>query len=133
MKTTNCKILYVDDEKENLTSFKLLFRKDFDVIIANSAAEGLSLITQEEFQVIISDQRMPIMTGIEFLEHVSDEQPNIIRILLTGYGDTSAMQTAIDKGTVYQILSKPFDREEMKAVLTNAIELYYNKNKNKTE
>ncbi|MBK6606886.1 MAG: response regulator [Leptospiraceae bacterium] len=124
MKTTNCKILYVDDEKENLTSFKLLFRKDFDVIIANSAAEGLSLITQEEFQVIISDQRMPIMTGIEFLEHVSDEQPNIIRILLTGYGDTSAMQTAIDNGTVYQILSKPFDRDEMKVVLTSALEQY---------
>lgn len=131
MNTTNYNILYVDDEKENLTSFKLLFRKDFNVIIANSAQEGLSVLKEEDIQVIISDQRMPTMTGIEFLEQVSDKQPEIIRILLTGYGDTSAMQTAVDRGTVYQILSKPFDRDEMKVVLTKAIELYDSKYKAK--
>ncbi|MBK7055531.1 MAG: response regulator [Leptospiraceae bacterium] len=124
MNTNSYNILYVDDEKENLTSFKLLFRKDFNVIIANSAQEGLSVLKEEDIQVIISDQRMPFMSGIEFLEHVSEKQPNIIRILLTGYGDTSAMQVAIDNGTVSRILSKPFDRDEMKVVLTSALEQY---------
>ena len=71
----NCNILYVDDEIENLTSFKFLFKRSFQIILANSATEGLQTLEEEDVQIVISDQRMPNMTGIEFLEKVSSDHP----------------------------------------------------------
>jgi DNA-binding NtrC family response regulator len=118
-------ILYVDDEIENLTSFKYLFKKNFQIILANSALEGLKTLKEEDIQIVISDQRMPDMTGIEFLELVSNDYPQIIRILLTGYNDPSIL----DQGKVFRCMSKPFEMDEMKIALIEALDFYKNQNK----
>lgn len=113
-------ILYVDDEKENLTSFKYLFKKNYHVALANSAQEGLEALKEEDIQVVISDQRMPGMTGVEFLEKVSSQYPNVVRILLTGYNDISLSE----QEKIYKCISKPFEVAEMKNTLSEAFELY---------
>lgn len=118
-------ILYVDDEMENLTSFKYLFKKNFKIILANSASEGLQALKEEDIQVVISDLRMPDMSGMEFLELVSNEHPNIIRILLTGYNDPSIVN--LDK--IYKCMSKPFEMSEMKVTLAEALNSYEARNK----
>lgn len=128
---SNYNILYVDDEIENLTSFKFLFKKTFQVILASSAMEGLQTLKEEDVHVVISDQRMPEMTGIEFLEKVSDEYPKVVRILLTGYTDILTTSTALDQGKIYKCISKPFESDEMKATLTEALNLYKQRNLSK--
>lgn len=124
-------ILYVDDELENLTSFKYLFKKKFQITLANSASEALNILKEENVQVVISDQRMPEMTGIEFLEKVSIEHPDVIRILLTGYTDILTMEEAIGKGKIYKCMSKPFEMNEMAETLKEAFALYAQENQNK--
>ncbi|MBP7284719.1 MAG: response regulator [Leptospiraceae bacterium] len=124
----NCNILYVDDEIENLTSFKFLFKRSFQIILANSATEGLQTLEEEDVQIVISDQRMPNMTGIEFLEKVSSDHPEIVRILLTGYTDTETTTEALTQGKIDKCMSKPFELDEMKIALLEALELYKQRN-----
>ncbi len=118
-------ILYVDDEMENLTSFKYLFKKNFQIILANSALEALKTLKEEDIQIVISDQRMPDMTGMEFLELVSNEHPQIVRIILTGYNDPSCL----DQRKVFRCMSKPFEMDEMKLALTEAFDFYKKQNR----
>ncbi len=127
----NYNILYVDDEMENLTSFKYLFKKNYKVMLANSALEGLQTLKEENMHIVISDQRMPEMTGIEFLEKVSSEHPDIVRILLTGYTDAMTTNEALDQGKIYKCMSKPFEMDDMKQTLTEALAFYQQKNQNK--
>ena len=85
-------VLYVDDESHNLNSFKASFRREFTVYIAQSAAEATQILKQDnDIQIIISDQRMPGITGVEFLESTIEAYPDAIRILLTGYADINAV------------------------------------------
>lgn len=127
----NYNILYVDDEIENLTSFKFLFKKTFQITLAKSAIEGLETLKEEKVQVVISDQRMPNMTGIEFLEKVSSEHPEVVRILLTGYTDSLTTTAALDQGKIDKCMSKPFEMSEMKVTLMEALELYKERNQSK--
>lgn len=119
------KVLYVDDEKSNLVSFKASFRQEFDVLTANSAAEGLEMLENElDTHVVIADQRMPEMTGVQFLAEIRPRYPDIVRILLTGYSDIEAVIGAINKGQVYRYINKPWDYENIRIALRNAREIY---------
>src|SRR5471030_3411036 len=124
-------VLYVDDEINNLNSFKAAFRRDFDIYTAQSAREGRKVLDNYEIGVIITDQRMPGMTGIEFLESIIPVYPDTIRILLTGFSDINAVTDAINRGQVYKYLVKPWADEELKMYIENALEIYHLRKENK--
>jgi DNA-binding NarL/FixJ family response regulator len=113
------KVLYIDDEHDNLMAFNSTFRRMFDVYIAESAAKGIEILKTEAIEILIADQRMPEMTGVEFFESILDDYPNPIRILLTGYSDITAVKDAINKGQVYKYLNKPWDEYELKITIEN--------------
>ncbi|WP_417608268.1 response regulator [Owenweeksia hongkongensis] len=125
------KVLYVDDEVHNLQSFKATFRRTFDVFIAESGAEGLKVFQENEIDIILTDQRMPGMTGIELLVEVRKINPEPMRILLTGYSDINAVIDAINKGQVYRYLNKPWQEEELKLTIESAFEVYNLRRENK--
>ena len=93
-------VLYVDDEINNLNSFKAAFRRDFNILIATSGREGLELLKHNVVHVIITDQRMPEMTGVDFLIEVLKDYSDPVRILLTGYTDITAVIDAVNKGHI---------------------------------
>lgn len=119
------KVLYVDDEPSNLSSFNASFRKEFDVMVAENAEEGMKILeSAPDTHVVIADQRMPGTTGVEFLSQIRPVYPDIIRILLTGYSDIEAVIGAINEGQVYRYIDKPWDFENIKIALKNAREIY---------
>ncbi|SDP32183.1 Response regulator receiver domain-containing protein [Mucilaginibacter sp. OK268] len=124
-------VLYVDDEINNLNSFKAAFRRDFNIYTASSAVEGRRILNGNEIGVIITDQRMPVTTGIEFLESVLQTNPDTIRILLTGFSDINAVIDAINRGQVYKYLVKPWQNDELRIHIQNAIEIYILRKENK--
>jgi len=126
MTDTNDKIrvLYVDDEPHNLVSFKATFRVRYDVTTAISAADAIELLEKKSFHVIITDQRMPNMTGVEFLESILDKYPDPVRLLLTGYADLNAVIDAVNKGKIYHYLSKPWSEEELDATILQAYAIF---------
>ncbi len=118
-------IVYVDDDTENLRAFKRLFRKQYDVLLAESGEEGLQIIREHApVPLIITDQRMPEMTGIEFLEHTIELSPDSIRMILTGFTDVQALIDAINTGRVYRYITKPWDEQELYVTLKRALESY---------
>lgn len=127
----NIKILYVDDEVNNLRSFKATFRREFDVYLAETAAEGFEILKEQSVQIIISDQRMPEMTGVEFFEKLTEDNPEPIRILLTGYSDIDAVIGAINKGRVYHYITKPWDERYLRNIINNSFEIYRLRAENK--
>ena len=118
------KILYVDDEENNLQAFKATFRRDYKIFLAISAKEGEEILAREEIDLIITDQRMPEKTGVEFLESIIPIHPKPIRLLLTGYTDIQAVIDAINKGQVYHYLTKPWEEDYLRTVIKNAFEVY---------
>ncbi|WP_373495958.1 response regulator [Aquiflexum sp.] len=118
------KILYVDDEENNLQAFKATFRRDFKIFLALSADEGRKVLKTEDVHIIITDQRMPDETGVDFLSSIIPINPDPIRILLTGYTDIQAVIDAINKGQIYHYLTKPWEEEYMRNVIQNAYEVY---------
>ena len=124
-------VLYVDDEINNLNSFKAAFRRNFNIYTASSAAEGRKILDGNEVGVIITDQRMPVTTGIEFLESILNVYPDTIRILLTGFSDINAVIDAINRGQVYKYLVKPWQNDELRIHIQNAIEIYSLRKENK--
>ena len=124
MQAEKINVLYIDDEQHNLVSFKASFRRIFNVYTAESADEGAKLLDQENIHVILSDQRMPKMTGIEFFESIKDSHPDPIRILITGYTDINAVVDAINRGQVYKYLTKPWNEEDVRNFVEKAFEVY---------
>jgi response regulator RpfG family c-di-GMP phosphodiesterase len=118
------RVLYIDDEPANLNSFKAMFRRDFRIFTAESADEALKLISNQPVEVIVSDQRMPGKTGVEFFQVVKESHPDVMRILLTGYTDINAVIDAINKGQIYYYLTKPWDENLLRRVILNACELF---------
>lgn len=103
-------ILLVDDEENILRSLERLLRQDgYDILKAGSGNIGLELLKQHEVGVIISDQRMPGMTGVEFLSQVKELYPRTVRIVLSGYTELKAVTDAINKGAIYKFLTKPWE------------------------
>ncbi|WP_370525692.1 response regulator [Olivibacter sp. SDN3] len=122
-------ILYVDDEENNLISFKATFRKKYNVKTAISGEEAMVLLSNHPFEVIITDQRMPKMTGVEFLEHIIPTYPDPTRILLTGYTDMAAVVEAINKGKIFHYLNKPWSEEELDNTIQKAYQAFMEKKK----
>ncbi len=120
-------ILYVDDEMNNLVSFKAVFRIKYNIFTAISGEEAIKILKNKQINIIITDQRMPQMTGVEFLESILDEFPDPIRILLTGYADMNAVIDAINKGKIFHYLTKPWNEEELDMAITRAFEVYQQK------
>lgn len=125
MSTDRKTILCVDDEPNILSALKRLLRKeDVEVLTATSAREGLDLLTQNRVHLVISDQRMPEVTGVEFLQKVKQQHPDTIRIVLSGFADTALIVDSINKGEVYRFLTKPWDNESLKAAIRQCLEQY---------
>ena len=114
----------MDDEKENLVNFKYLFDDSYQIHITESAKQGLEIMERIPLKLIIADQRMPNISGIEFLEKVAQLRPDIVRILMTGYTDIELVIDAINRGGVYRYISKPWNENELKSTINNAIDLY---------
>lgn len=128
---TKSAILYVDDESANLIAFKASFRRDFEIFTALSANEAFEILKKETVKVIVSDQRMPIMTGVEFLTISAHEYPLAKRIILTGFADIEVIIKAINEGSVYRYLTKPWSLDELRSAINNAIKLYDLESENK--
>jgi len=124
-------VLYVDDEQHNLISFKATFRLKFNIITCISGEEALKALKENEVEVIITDQRMPEMTGVEFLESVLEIHPEPMRILLTGYTDINAVIDAINKGKIYKYLTKPWDVAELEQTIETAYDVYVQRKNDK--
>jgi len=121
------RVLYVDDERNNLTTFKSTFRREFSIFTAESGDEGKTILDKEKIDVIITDQRMPGMTGVQFLESVLGESESPVvpsRILLTGYSDIDAVIDAINKGKVFAYLNKPWNEEELRKTILEAYDIF---------
>ncbi len=117
------RILAVDDEVNILHSLRRLLRKEnYELLLANSAEEGLNILEKGEVNLIISDQRMPGMKGVEFLKRVMELYPDTIRIILSGYTDVNAITAAINEGHIYQFILKPWNDEELKSIIRRALE-----------
>ncbi|MGG6296470.1 response regulator [Leptolyngbya sp. AN02str] len=120
------KILVVDDEPDNLDLLYRTFHREYKVLRAESGPEALDLLSQEggDIAVIISDQRMPLMSGTEFLSLTATQYPDIIRIILTGYTDVEDLVEAINSGKVFKYVTKPWDDEELKGVVRQAVDTH---------
>ncbi len=120
---TSVKILYVDDEQGNIDYFKTVFRREYHVLTAKSGEEALQLLMEEEgIAIVLTDQRMPRMTGVEFLKKVMELPVDPVRILVTGYADMETVIKAINQGHIFYYISKPWTYDEMKIVISKAIE-----------
>lgn len=117
------RVLYLDDEEPNLFSFKAAFRREFEVHTCDEPHKAVRLLDEHEFHVVLSDQRMPRISGVEFFELIMPDHPDISRILVTGYADTDAVVDAINKGQVYRFVSKPWNEEELRGVIRAGYEL----------
>ena len=118
----NPKILFVDDDEANLLVCEALFGDEFAVLTASSGTEALALLRSHEVAVVVSDQRMPNMSGIELLEQVRSEFPDAVRILVTAYTDSHAAVEAINRGRVRRYLKKPWEPGELKAIILDGLE-----------
>jgi len=114
-------ILYVDDEPRNLLTFKSSFRREYNIYTAQSGLEGLSIMRKYDISIVISDQRMPGMTGVEFLEKIVPEFPQAIRMVLTGYSDVGSIIDVINKGKVDYFIMKPWNPDELKAIIDKSL------------
>ena len=117
-------LLVVDDEPEVCASvYHLLYRR-YQVLRAHGAAEAVELMAQHEVEIIMTDQRMPELTGVEMLQKIKSQYPEAIRILFTGYADLNSVIAAINQGHVYRYLSKPWQPEELEAAVADAAAEY---------
>jgi signal transduction histidine kinase len=117
-------LLVVDDEPDLVQSVKDLLRFEYKVLGATRASEGLRIMSAENVQIVMSDQRMPEMTGVEFLSGIKGSHPDTVRLLFTAYADLSAVIDAINEGSVYRYISKPWVPDELRAVLKQALEYH---------
>ena len=117
-------ILCVDDEIDNVDALERLFRRKYKVFKATSGPEALKIMEKSNVTVIISDQRMPDMTGVEFLAKSLDLQPDTIRILLTGYTDIDSVIDAINSGQIYRYVTKPWDPVDLSNAVDKAVERF---------
>ena len=118
-------LLVIDDETEILKALKRQFKHDYDIHIGASAAEGYQIMTEVPIQVIISDQRMPGMSGSEFFNRVQGEFPDAMRLLLTGYADIQAVIAAINDGNIFRYITKPWEPVELDTIVREAFERYH--------
>ena len=117
-------VLYVDDEPENLRIFELTFRREFSVLTARSGEEGLARVHGTPIALVLSDHRMPGMTGVEFLARVCEIDPRSVRMLVTAYGDAETLGHAINSGAIYRFVPKPWTPDSLRGTLRRGIAVY---------
>ncbi len=117
------RVMFVDDEERILRSLSLQFRRDYEVLVESDPRRALERLRSEPVQILVSDQRMPQMSGAELLAQASEIQPQAMRILLTGYSDLDAAIEALNSGGIFRYLTKPWDPQEMANTLRQAAEL----------
>ncbi|MEE4384411.1 MAG: response regulator, partial [Pseudomonadales bacterium] len=119
---TAARLLFIDDEERVTTALRAMFRRDYEVFVANSGPEAIELLRREAIDVIVSDQRMPEMTGVELLRQARELSPGAVRILLTGYADLAAIEHAINECEVFRYLMKPCPREQLRETIALAVD-----------
>jgi signal transduction histidine kinase len=117
-------LLVLDDEPDVVKSVQDLLRLDYRVLGATRASEAMELMAREEVHLVMTDQRMPEMTGVEFLRKIRGEYPEAIRLLFTGYADIRAVIDAINQGNVYRYITKPWDPDELQSIIKEAADRY---------
>lgn len=117
-------LIFVDDEEDIIDTLYDAFIDDYNVFKSTSPKEALEIIKKEDIALVISDQRMPEMTGTELLEKVYDLKPETIRVLLTGYADVNAAVDAINKGAVHKYVEKPWNDDDLQEMVKNLVEIY---------
>lgn len=117
-------LLIIDDEDEILKALQRQFRRDYEVYLASSAEEGYRIMTESPVQVIISDQRMPGISGADFFGKIKTEFPDAVRLLLTGYADIQAVIAAINDGNIFRYITKPWDPTELDTIVREAFQRY---------
>jgi len=126
-------VLFVDDEENILNALKRVLRREsYQIITAPSGPEGLKVLEEHEVQVVVSDQRMPEMSGTEFLTHVMERHPDAVRIILSGYTDVDTITDAINQGHIYKFLLKPWNEDALKMEISRALDYYELVNLNKS-
>jgi two-component system, sensor histidine kinase and response regulator len=124
-------VLYVDDLPMNLKLFEATFRNDYDLVLTDHPEDVIGILEKKEVQVVISDQRMPRMTGTELLEIVADRFPDIRRYLLTAFTDTETVIEAVNVGRVHGYIKKPMQSDDIRASISSSMEVYHLKKKNR--
>lgn len=116
-------ILYVDDEEINLRLFRATFRRDYQIFTALSAIEGFEILKENPIDLVITDQRMPHITGVEFLKMVQQEHPGIPpgRLIISGYSDPEEIDLAYKEFQLYRFISKPWKQEDLQEIILKAI------------
>jgi DNA-binding NtrC family response regulator len=117
-------VLIVDDEPDILYSLRDLLRREFDLHTALNAHQALQILEWQPIHVVLADQRMPGVTGVDLLDRIRREHPEVVRLIFTGYADIKAVIDAINKGSVYHYLTKPWDPDELRLVLRRACDHY---------
>ncbi len=123
-------ILVVDDESDNLDAFRFNFKRTFQLLTANSGEEGLKILRERDVAVIVTDQRMPKMSGLQFLREAATVRPDAVGIILTAFTDVDVLIEAITLGQVYRYITKPWDQKEVKGMLLSAIERHHLRREN---
>ena len=108
---SKAQILYVDDEPNNLFAFKSVFRRTYSVLTASGGAEAWSLIKDNKIDLVLSDHRMPEMTGVELCKYIMNQFPTLKRMIVTGYQDEESIQDALAEGIISKLIAKPWDKE----------------------
>lgn len=124
-KASKIQILYIDDEPNNLISFKATFRTDYHVFLAETTAEGYAILKKNPgIQVVLCDQLMPEETGVQFFERLAAEFPDLVRMLISGYTDMDSMIKAINHGHIYQFIQKPWHESQLRAAIEDGSHYY---------
>ena len=117
------KILFVDDEERILNTMQALFRRQYDTTTTTDGYHALELLKQDHYQLLVSDQRMPIMAGVDLLREAKDVSPDTMRILLTGYSDLAAIIGSVNDGEVFRFLNKPWNTQEFVSTVDEAVKI----------
>ena len=123
-KPENYNILYVDDEDGNLRIFETSFKRSHNVTLARSPFQAMEYLEEKEFHLVIADQKMPKMTGSEFLTEVAKKYPHTVRMILTGFSDIGAVIDAVNMGKIYKYVPKPWNKPDMTAIIKDCLEEY---------
>jgi signal transduction histidine kinase len=124
MASEKIRILYIDDEVNNLNAFRANFRRTYEIYTATNTLEARKTLQSIPLHIIIADQRMPGTSGVEFFNAIKENYPDPVRILLTGYTDVEALIDSINKGEIFRFIRKPWDEYELQNTISNAYEIY---------
>jgi DNA-binding NtrC family response regulator len=116
------RLLIVDDEPDMLDFLERVFRAEYTVVRASSAEEALDELSKHKFKLVITDQKMPHITGVELLERIGERYPSLVKVLLSGFTEVPEIQRAVERGGIHNYVVKPVDSEKLRAAVAEAIE-----------